>query len=595
MHQTYLYVHESDEVYMMVQLAHEEHPFSAFKNRQFHFIGYMAAHGEVSPLYCDGLSEVERPWLRKLNVLGVLCIPDNVGIIHDYPLFAELLSQLSEASIPFTPAQFPHGFPPPVLEDNAFSYGQQLSVITDEPSSMLELPLSAGPTVTGDTHSVSQPPHSAPFNDVINPFDSLLLSTPNSPSTSAAHAFTFGYSTLWPTSSTVFSDSITVFEASEGLYEAVPGNPTPTGDHVRLHPELQWRDSTNLWGEHSGSQRTQISRLLGKSPCWFRVLTLTKALLDGSLWVGLYGNPFKLSAVDHRRAITSNFLTALRLEGKTYDEIRDQPIIINEGGKDITIGWQILRTHLLAWFEHTRSEYRKVIKGAMTFFTNFCEDTESGRAEAITHFLKLLNSEHCHDVQAAISELVGEQLFAELLWTSLLMPMEGLADGKRSGRVADFFPEDICTSTKCLAEDTVCNLVTLIYQTMLLVLKRLVGKDRKKELAVYLDHKVMSDVITAALCPMYEKPYLFPEFTQTVTRLPFIQYQNVLNFEPKTKAPRMIGKTKVARTLHDVRPIDTTEPFEAGSLPNNAGFQSYRSLVDVFCSINDFRPVMQTS
>ncbi|KAG1798574.1 uncharacterized protein HD556DRAFT_1440281 [Suillus plorans] len=158
----------------MVQLAHKEHPFSAFKNRQFHFIGYMAAHGEVSPLYCDGLSEVKRPWLQKLNILGVLCIPNDVGVIHDYPLFAELvgdsdflvktsfcrsnilvkpgpmwfLSQLSEASIPFTLAQFPHGFPPPILEDNTFSYGQQLSVITDEPSSMIELPLSAGPTVT---------------------------------------------------------------------------------------------------------------------------------------------------------------------------------------------------------------------------------------------------------------------------------------------------------------------------------------------------------------------------------------------------------------------------------------------------------------
>ncbi|KAG1765161.1 hypothetical protein EV702DRAFT_1051111 [Suillus placidus] len=91
MHPTYLYVHESDQVYMMVQLDHEEHPFSAFKNRHFYFIGYMAAHGEVSPLYCDELSEVERPWLQKLNVVGVLSIPDDVGVIHDHLLFAELV------------------------------------------------------------------------------------------------------------------------------------------------------------------------------------------------------------------------------------------------------------------------------------------------------------------------------------------------------------------------------------------------------------------------------------------------------------------------------------------------------------------------
>ncbi|KAG1765162.1 hypothetical protein EV702DRAFT_1213722 [Suillus placidus] len=260
-------------------------------------------------------------------------------------------------------------------------------------------------------------------------------------------------------------------------------------------------------------------------------------------------------------------------------------VILKEGGTDITIGWQIFRTHLLGWFEYTKAKHRKVIKGAMTSVTNFCDDSEFGREEEITCLVKLLNSEHCPDVQATISKLVDEQAFAELLWTSLLMPTEGLADGKKCGRVADFFPEDICTSTKCLAEDTICNLVTLLYQMMLLILRKLLGKDRKKALAVYMDHKVMSDIITAALCPMYEKPYLFPEFTQAVMRLPFIQYQNVLNFDPKMKMPRMIGKTKVARTMHDVKPISTVEAFEAGILPNNAGFQSYRSLVDVFCSL----------
>jgi hypothetical protein len=122
-----------------------------------------------------------------------------------------------------------------------------------------------------------------------------------------------------------------------------------------------------------------------------------------------------------------------------------------------------------------------------------------------------------------------------------MMPIGGLADGKKDGRVGDFFSEDILTEkVKCLAGITVCHLLTLVslfsicsfssditkaqfYQTMLLVLKQLLGKERKKELAVYLDHKVMSEVLMGALVPMYEKPLEFPQFTNAVTRLPFIQ------------------------------------------------------------------------
>ncbi|KAG0703604.1 hypothetical protein DFH29DRAFT_874419 [Suillus ampliporus] len=516
MHSTYLYVHESNQVYMMVQFDHEEHPFSVFRDRRFHFIGYMAAHGKVSPLYCDELSEVEKPWLQKLRVVGVLGIPDNAGAIHEHPLFEETVG------------------------DSDFlvktSLGQQLSVVTDDPPSMLELSLFAHPTVTGDTPSMFEPPHPAPFNNAINPspLDSLLLTTPNSPSihsTSAAHMFDF---TLWPLSSTVVSDSVTAFEASEELY-GVAGNPTPTDAHVQLHPDLQWRESIDLWGKYEPTQRTNIERSLKKSRSWLRLLTLTKALLSGSLWVGLYGNPFKITAVEYRRAITSNFLTALRIEGKTYDEVRDQPLILKEGRTEIAIGWQILRTHLLGWFDHSKSELRKVIKGATMPLTKFCDASESGREEEITRLVKLLNSERCLDVQAAISKLVDGQAFAELLWTSVVDANRRVFGGRYHMSLDN---------------------TTQFYQTMLLALKEHLGKERKEELAVYLDHKVISDVLIAALGPMYQQPHLFPQFTHAVMRLPFIQYENVLHFDPKMKLPRMIGKTNISRTMDDVNPID---------------------------------------
>ncbi|KAG2737478.1 hypothetical protein P692DRAFT_20883522 [Suillus brevipes Sb2] len=460
------------------------------------------------------------------------------------------LSQLLEASIPFTLAQFPLGFPPPALEDNAFSY-EQRSPVADVPSSMNEPSLSTHTTVSRDTPLVFRPPRPAAFNvaNSLPPFDHILLSAPDSSSlsASAAHMFSFGHNALYPLPSTGVSDSLPPFEATEEPRE-VAHRPTLPGVRVQLHPDLQWRESIDHWGECEPNKRATILRLMGKTR-WLRILTLTRALLSGSLWVGLYGNPFKITMAEYRRAITCNFLTALRLEGKTYEEISNQPVILMDGQTEVAIGWHMFRSHLLGSMEHTRSELRKVIKGAMTLITGFCDGSTSGLEQEISRYVKLFNSGNCLDVQAAISALTDTQAFAELVWTALMMPIGGLADGKKDGRVGDFFSEDILTEkVKCLAGIT-------FYQTMLLVLKQLLGKERKKELAVYLDHKVMSEVLMGALVPMYEKPLEFPQFTNAVTRLPFIQYENVLHFDPKLKLPRTIGKTKISKTMDDVKPI----------------------------------------
>jgi hypothetical protein len=113
---------------------------------------------------------------------------------------------------------------------------------------------------------------------------------------------------------------------SEKPSEVVAGEPVPIDANLELHPDLKWRDSDNLWGELESDDKKKILRLLGKKNCcWYRVIELTKALILGSLWVGMHGNPFDISDMAERRVITCSFLTALRIDGKTYSDLREQP------------------------------------------------------------------------------------------------------------------------------------------------------------------------------------------------------------------------------------------------------------------------------
>jgi hypothetical protein len=76
-------------------------------------------------------------------------------------------------------------------------------------------------------------------------------------------------------------------------------------------------------------------------------------------------------------------------------------------------------------------------------------------------------------VQKALVKLVVHQLFRELFWVALLIPVEGLADGKHSGRIADLFPDELCASVGCVSQDTVGNLLTLVILFLTLtILKR---------------------------------------------------------------------------------------------------------------------------
>lgn len=87
-----------------------------------------------------------------------------------------------------------------------------------------------------------------------------------------------------------------------------------------------------------------------------------------------------------------------------------QPVIFrrHDGEVGTTIGWQVLRTsvhslvlvfqvatrnlfnQLINQFNNTKSDLRKVIKGAMTYHTGFCN--ENDRVQRITYFVRLFNS-----------------------------------------------------------------------------------------------------------------------------------------------------------------------------------------------------------
>ncbi|KAG0703969.1 hypothetical protein DFH29DRAFT_874074 [Suillus ampliporus] len=557
---TYLYVHESNEVFVMVQLEHKQ---------------------------CDELSKVEQPWLQKLGVVGVLGIPDNAGVIHDHPLFEEtvgdsdflvkmtfcrsnilnkpgrmwFLSQLSKVSIPFMPAYFPHGFlPPPAFED---------ATLSDTPS-MLELPYSAP---LGFSSTINPSP---------SPLSSLLLSTPGSPSiypASAPYMFSFGDDILWPLSLTVVSDSVTVFEALEESHEVVTGNPTSTNAHGELtmisgisHFDLvifkEGQTEITVGWQSIASRETDKYRgpIREASGYW---MSSVKA------------NPDEVRTRNYR-------IWAVRRQRWSG--------MINQQGLRLCMKYK-QSLLLFGWFHYTKSKLRKVMKGAMTPLTNFCDKGESSKQQVIVRLVELLNSECLVNVQAAILELVDHQVFAELLWTLMLMPISGLADERQSARVADFFAEDICTSTKCLAQNPVCYLLILRYNRSAALpdnadhFEETLGKDRHKELMIFRDHKVMHNVLMDVLSPMYDKPHLFPQFTQAVTRLSFIKYENVLHFDPKTQLPRTVGKTKMLKTITNVQPIEESDPegVHTNGLPNNNGFQYLRSLTDVFCFIADFQ------
>ncbi|KAG2110218.1 uncharacterized protein F5147DRAFT_772485 [Suillus discolor] len=572
----YLYDHESKKVFILVKLDHEEVCHSPSDITSAKLVLSASLFGVPQPS-CDESVVEQSPWLQVLHVVGVLNIPDNFNVGNNHPLFAVTpsdsnflcetpygrpnilekmgpvwfisialtsmlylpnftvlwqLSQLLHVLIPFNPPLPPKEFPhstnlafkdthkllchaanEPVASTSGHSTHFTHFTITDQ------LPPPASLTATDDAYLL----------------DTLLGLAPHIPfdiqSTTMMHLLNDN-NMGWPAPNPFISD---LGEPGpwEKPSEVVTDKPAPIDANLELHPDLQWRDSDYLWGKLESADKKKILCLLGKKLCcWYRVIKLTKALILGSLWVGMHRNPFNISDVNEQRIITCSFLTTLQIDGKTYTDLMEQPLILKKGKKRTPIGWQVIHTHLLLLFNNKKSELRKVVKGVLLPITGFC--AWDVIKEMIKQYLLVLNFGHDEAVQEALAELVIHQLFREVIWVALLIPVNGLADGKHSARIVDLFPDELCASVGCVSQDTIGNLLTLIYHTMLLILRQGLNKE---SITSYKRHEAMNEVINSVLSPMYANPKEFPKFTETVMSLPFIMHEHVLNMNLKKKRP----------------------------------------------------------
>lgn len=130
---------------------------------------------------------------------------------------------------------------------------------------------------------------------------------------------------FWPLPSDISASGMTAPDTFEEPHTLV-GDPAPANSDMDLYPELAWKDSDNLWGNLDEDDKKRY-RIVVQKTGWEQVLKLTKCLFLGSLWVGLHGNPFRVSAVETRRLITNSFLTSLRIDGKMYSQFVEHPCL----------------------------------------------------------------------------------------------------------------------------------------------------------------------------------------------------------------------------------------------------------------------------
>ncbi|KAG0695580.1 hypothetical protein DFH29DRAFT_1005347 [Suillus ampliporus] len=495
----------------LIRLSHEEHVFVALTKDSYNLIGYLADGYQVSPIYCAGSHQQGQTWFNRLDQVGWLVIEGDTTCL--YPLFKAM----------------PAG-------------SEYISAISSAYCT---------PGAQGDPLPTWLIPSSHPA-----PFDAM--------STLSMELNDMDYN-FWGLSTIASASGIGELT---GPISDEP-NEAPIEELV-IHPDLKWRSSTSgQWGALSKAQRAALTHQMKRSP-WWRIVMLTRFLFIGGLWVGENLHPFSTTPLDVRHSVTNCFLTALDIVNKNYQQILAEPVHITFAtGESITAGWLVFC--LSKSLDNTKSDLKKVVKGAMSPLTNFCIEGEM--QERITYFVLLLESGDGYQVQRAIQELTVHQVFKELLWTSLFQPIKKLADGYQHGRIADLYPEEIFSRYKCLAQKLVCNLLTFLYYTMTSVLSDINSDD--------IEHprpEEMRDILMSASNKMYEKPHLFPQFTEAVKILPFLTGRNVLGI-CKGQLPMYLPDRTRRRNMSDVMDIETQPVDEAfDDVPNNQGFSSTMSL-----------------
>ncbi|KAG1852162.1 hypothetical protein F4604DRAFT_1933728 [Suillus subluteus] len=407
----YVYVHSEkmrSPVLRLLPLANDE-PFHGLSSR-FRFIGYAAHDYQLAPIYWPeeyySLTHSSCNIVRQIGFLTFehQCTkyslyeiePESSGFLEDIcapfcganlegtlcPIW--VLDQLK--GIPFNPAQFPNGFPPPA------------PIPIDFPAE----------TPWNTLDSFSQ--QSIMFPEMLLP---LSLDFDNDPTIDLTAA-----STLDNMFVPALDDSNLMNTTNFTYHQPI--------DEVQVpHVELHWRETLKD-NPLDSSQKKSLKLVLLTSP-WGCPIKLAKYLYVGYVLVGLPANPFSIREADCRRLITASFLRALHLDLKTYEGLHEEPLmVVNNAGSETRLGWSNLRNRFLETSGDFTSEMRKVIRGGTT--------PESG---------DLLNSGDQIMVQQAITKLIVTQGFRELLWASFFRPVVEFANGQV--RLADLYPEAIQT------------------------------------------------------------------------------------------------------------------------------------------------------
>ncbi|KAG1773248.1 hypothetical protein EV702DRAFT_1201131 [Suillus placidus] len=563
----WLYVPAMGEILQLVQLAHEEHPFVSFTTGSYVVVGYLANHNQIAPIYCEKSFQVAQPWTGRLTQLGWLIIPGEGDATHLHELFtaAPAGGAYISAITPTYCRADGRGIPMPTWLFNSLMLRFQTGI---------RLPIQQL------THEAPPSNNSSALDHALS--DGLLAPTSFDLTPTELQELDCGYN-YWGLSTITSLNGVDdaaimpLLDKWDDVDDDLTGEPV----HEGFHPDLQWRRSKGgVWATLNKKQRGTLTRTM-KKLSWWRVVMLTRAIFVGGMWVGERPNPFEISQFEVRHRVTNIFLTALHLCNTTYEEMKQQPVTVKfTNGATISAGWPEFHVNLAKAFDNSKVELRKVIKGALSPHTNFCASSDA-QGTRVIYFVILLNSDDIDDVYKAISELIEEHAFLELLWASLFHPISKnlfryQLSGPETGVQFDNFGAFVFPS--CFLKLTDVASMFQLYQSMVIIMK-----EKCAEKIEYLSAEVMNGVLMSALNEMYKYPDMFPIFTDKVQALPFIKMNNVLPIAPKSGLPRSMTDEngKRLRNMTDIEPIEFTQEQIIQScivVPNSRGFSSPKSL-----------------
>ncbi|KAG1879051.1 hypothetical protein F4604DRAFT_1923200 [Suillus subluteus] len=523
----YIYVQTIDQVLRLLPVNNEE-PFHGLSG-QFLFMGYIGHAHQLSPIYwpeeysalvrppilCHvrflldtrfSIYEIESGGSAFLNNCKTnVCTPNSHGGIS--PIW--LLDQL--VSVQFTPATYPHRFPPPATPIPANVPAWQTSFPqTHHGGAGYQLAEQLSSSQAAFSEAMLFQSLDFKYEPTILELTSIfnILPTP----------------TLLDDDSSI-SNIMTLI------------NPQSLSEVVPPHPDLHWR-RTARGNPLAKGQKLLLKGLLAASP-WGCSIKLAKYLFIRHFLVGTPLNPFFVPEAVSRQLITTSFLRALRFNEKTYNELSSKLLtIINDDGSETIVGWPYLRNQFLDFYIDVTSELRKITQGSTSPLAGFALN-EDKKMQRILNLIVLLN-------------LDTNNWYKKLSAT--------LLEHKPSRRSSGLHYYDLSPTFIQFILIPMTKIVPLCQMYQAFTLQ--IPSDSTNLKAPELHPRIM-----AALDEMYMHPDHFGPFFQVARELPSLQETNVLVMDPKHKVPKhtmdVMGVRRM-KTLKDLEPIDvaSTSDFE---------------------------------